>query len=82
MLYLLRAHYQKQNERNSSGVHAFIVDAADETEARALALAAAPTGESKPKPAWEAVPLADVPTPIIVQGNVIVPANGEKLRGH
>lgn len=81
MLYLVRAHYQKENERNMTGVHAYIVDAADEATARDAAFAAAPTGECMPKPEWEAVPLSADLTPIVVQGNVLVLKNSERLRG-
>lgn len=79
-LYLIRA--TKPNQKNATGVNAFIVDAADATAARAAARAAAPNGGSKPKASWEAVALADVAAagPLVIEGNVVLPAAAEHFR--
>ena len=51
-IYLL--HRTNENDRNSSGIHAALVDAADEASARTAANAAAPTGETRIRSTWAA----------------------------
>ena len=81
-LFLVRATPNRHEQKNSSQVNAYIVDAADEAAARAAALAASPTAECRPKASWQALPLAGITTPIVVQGTAFIPANSEFLRGH
>ncbi len=59
-LFLLYA--AKQEQRNSSGINAVLVDAASEGAARTAAAAAAPTGETKVPATWAAVSLAATAT--------------------
>ena len=77
-LYLVRA--TKLEQRNATGVNAYIVVAADAAAARVAAAAASPNGNAKPKASWEAVAITD--QTIAVQGNVVVLSDGEKLRGN
>lgn len=73
-LYLVRA--KPLSETRNMRINGYIVDAANESGARAAALAAARNGEALPKSTWQAVPLADV-VPVAVAGLVFV--NGEPL---
>lgn len=55
-LYLL--HRSLDTDRNSSGIHAALVDAADEPTARQIAREYTPTGETKVRDSWAAVQVA------------------------
>jgi hypothetical protein len=55
-LYLL--YRTRPEDRNASGIHAVLVDAADEAAARAAAIAAAPNGETRVPATWAAVQIA------------------------
>jgi len=80
-LYLVRPTPGKREQKNSAQIGGFIVDAANADGAMQAAIDAAPNGESRPKPRWEVVALADVVAPILIVGSVVVPANKERLRG-
>ncbi len=72
------------HDKNSSGIHAVLVSAANEAAARALAAANAPTGETKIPSTWEATQVAatDLPgnmNPTFFEGDAILP--GERTRG-
>jgi len=55
-IYLL--YRTDETDRNSNGVHAALVDAADEATARTAAQAAAPTGETYIPAGWAAAQIA------------------------
>jgi hypothetical protein len=80
-LYLVRATPGKREQRNSSQVNGYIVDAASAEDARDAAAAAAPNGEAKPKASWEATALASITAPLLIVGEVVIPANGERRPG-
>jgi len=71
--YLIRA--VDPSDRNSNGRNAVIVTAPTEGEARELADANAPNGETRVRPGWVATRIADSEesTVLWVQGNVVVP---------
>jgi len=74
--YIVRARHDHVEDRNSSGVNGYLVDAADAAAARTAAEAVVPDGESKVKDAWEATVLT---LPAMVEGNVLLA--GERRRG-
>ncbi len=72
-LFLL--HRTAEHERNSSGIHAVLCEAANEGAARAAAAAAAPTGETRIHAGWAAVQIASSSTlprnPIFFEGDAV-----------
>lgn len=83
--YLLRRDPARPEDRNSSGIHACLVTAAHETAARATAVSAAPTGETRVPATWLATQLTsdDLPAgldPVTwFNGDAVAP--GELHRG-
>lgn len=73
--FLIRA--VNPSDRNSSERNAVIVTAPSEGEARDLAAANAPDGETKVRPGWVATRIADSEenTVLWVQGNVVLPGD-------
>lgn len=55
MLFLL--YRVNPQDRNSSGIHSVLVEAADEPSARAAAKAQRPTGETRVRDTWAAINL-------------------------
>lgn len=74
-LFLL--HRVNAADRNSSGIHSCIVEAATENDARAAAVAAAPNGETKVRSTWGAVSLgsgtipASLPSVLWLEGDAV-----------
>lgn len=71
-------------DKNSTGIHAVLVSAADEAAARALAIASATTGETKIPTTWAAAQVGsgDLPSnmnPTFFEGDAILP--GARRRG-
>jgi len=49
--------------------------------AMGVALLAAPNGESRPKPRWQVLPLADLVGPAFIVGQIILSGNKERRPG-
>lgn len=74
----------RPEDKNSSGIHAVLVSGADEAAARALAIANAPTGETKIPATWAAAQVGsgDLPgsmNPTYFEGDAIL--SGAPRRG-
>lgn len=77
--FLIRCSPSRPEDRNASGINAVLATGANESAARAAAIAAQPNGETKVPASWSAAQVAssDLPAglgPVCwVQGSVVLP---------
>ena len=80
---LFLIHRTDERDRNESGIHAALADAATEQDARDLAAANAPNGGTRIPSTWAAVQIAASGTlpvnPLFLSGDVhpLVPRRGQ-----